>query len=253
MRAHRRGHGNPHRQVQSLAAPSPSDPLHVCSLTLLQQGASPRMPQCTRRTPVTQFSPSSTQPNSHSLLVTAKDLYYQKNGKKLAPSTPTRTAHPFPKAIPCLRGGELAAHTYTDNSHFPTCSHGFLWFCHPHTPCPFATCSITTLQTLGCLSPYLLGSFTSSSLSTLLSSSFDDNHIRTHARSPKVPSVCSSRNTSIQSPPSPTQAARCKSAEIPNCTCTLTPAVLCYSPACCHTRLQAPVTPNTTGGKHWAG
>lgn len=53
MRARRRGHGNPHGQVQAFAAPSPSDPLHVRSLALLRQGASPRTPWCARRTPVT--------------------------------------------------------------------------------------------------------------------------------------------------------------------------------------------------------
>lgn len=61
--------------------------------------------------------------------------------------------------------------------------------------------SVTTLQTPAVSSPYSLGCFTSSSLSTLLVSSFSDNHVRSHTHSPKVPNACLSRNRSIQSPP----------------------------------------------------
>lgn len=47
------GSRKPTQAAASFAALSPSDPLHVCSLALLQQGAScPGMPQCPCRAPL---------------------------------------------------------------------------------------------------------------------------------------------------------------------------------------------------------
>lgn len=157
-----------------------------------------------------------------------------------SPGVPTLSPKQF-----CAREGDNWQHTPTrPHSRFPTRKRGFLRLRHPHTLHPFASCSLCHYTADPCsLSPYSLGCFTSPSLSTLLLSSFDDSHVRTHARSPEVPSVGSSRNRSVQSPPLPTQAARCKSAKILNCTGTLTPALLCHSPARRHASLLPPSLP----------
>lgn len=124
------GHRNPHGQGQPCAAPSAPDLLHACSLALLQQGAFPGTPWCTGRTPVSQFTPSSTQPNSRTVLVTMKDLHSQRQWKAAGSEYPHQECPPFPQSSSTLGRGRtggvsvfVCAATFL---HANTAFHGFV-------------------------------------------------------------------------------------------------------------------------------
>lgn len=142
--------------------------------------------------------------------------------KAAGPCHPHQECPPFPKAVPCLRGRTGSTHIHRHTPSFPNAnvaSSALVML--THLVCSHPAPSIAALQTLAGfpLIPWAV------SLSTLLSCSFDDNHTRTHAHSPKVPRVCLSRNRPIQSPVPPTPGYRRTSAETLNGTRAQAPAM----------------------------
>lgn len=108
MRAHRRGHGSPHQQVQALAAPSPSDPLHVCSLTLLQQGASLNAPVHTQDScdPILSIQHTAQQPLG---IGDSERSLVPKKWKEVGAKYPHQECPPFPQSHSMLERGRTGS------------------------------------------------------------------------------------------------------------------------------------------------